>query len=111
MSKNQTLLTLFKQLHALTLEQSKWIGQGDYDKLQELVDKKQDLMESIDGLGDVPIEDVAQIKDLLLQIQSLDRVNEKEVLAKYIDTCVQLTELNKGSEHPKPQARFLDKRA
>ncbi|HHV45187.1 MAG TPA: hypothetical protein GXX57_11065 [Firmicutes bacterium] len=110
MLKEENLVDLFQQLYDLTIEQSKSIQAEDYERLQDLLEKKQAVMDRIDEVGYSP-QDAEQVKDLLLQIQTIDRANEKEVLAKYIATCMQLTDLGGSHQVSSQSARFLDKRA
>jgi len=118
----ETLIPLYKELRRLTREQTRWIINGDYDRLLENLAEKQKIIDRINNLGTektiTPDQEIrAELFRLIQEIKAVEAANLSELKRRFQDVKEKLSKLGKGKQGMQAykrknnyEPRFLDRK-
>ncbi len=119
------LLELYKKLYNLTEKQKQEIISSNYDKLLQVLDEKQQLMNKINEIDvqgylqkqDNPPQALQELSSLLSKLKELEDETAVLIKKKYGDMKSKLKEINKRQKSRKGyqasskfEAKFIDKK-
>jgi vacuolar-type H+-ATPase subunit I/STV1 len=120
------LLKLYKQLHSITKEQQKLIEKRDFDRLFQVLQDKDELIEQIDQRDlelfltrqEDPKKVYNKIKEVMIKTKTLEEKNIDNLQEKSSDIKDKMQQLNKkentrkGYNSPNSyEAKFIDKKS